>query len=376
MSLQSWQETLVSAQGDKVEKKYWDKRKQTIKTGCPLSVEYNKINREFLKKATLSYATLLETNQVVSMEDIILDLEKDTTTDFFVFATTTKMAQIKATNKLGTYRRYEAVLSKLKVYTKGKLNMRKINYSFLQAYSLYLKDQLSNTDDTVSANLSVIRSIINEAINHGVYTDRNPFDQMKLKYTDNTKEKLTLEELKRLFYSPIPNTPSLQIAKDFFLACFLAEGTRAGDMVFMKKENMINDCLVFNQTKTGAKMVIPISSDLKSIIDKYQGKGQYLFPLLDNRTTVNEIIVNSRITYVNNSLKEVAKYCGIFKKLSTHVARHTYTDLALSASNGNIYEVQKALGHTSVKTTEIYSRNRVNYERKSLIDDILLRLNS
>jgi integrase len=87
-------------------------------------------------------------------------------------------------------------------------------------------------------------------------------------------------------------------------------------------------------------------------------------------------VVGSKLAYINKYLKEVAKYCGIFKNLSTHVARHTFTDLALEASNGNIYQVQKSLGHTSVKTTEIYSRNRVNYNKKSLLPDILQQLNN
>ena len=79
---------------------------------------------------------------------------------------------------MGTYRRYEAVLSKLEVYAGKNLSLKSINYSFVKDYSLYLKTKLKNTDDTVSANLSVIRTVINEAIRHGLYTDNNPFDQV------------------------------------------------------------------------------------------------------------------------------------------------------------------------------------------------------
>jgi integrase len=194
---------------------------------------------------------------------------------------------------------------------------------------------------------------------------------VKLGYTNNSKAKLSLEELRRIFSTPLPQIPSLLLARDFFLACFLAEGTRAGDMMLMQHENLINDCLVFKQQKTGSQMVIPVVEELKEIFGRYQSRGRFIFPFLNDAAHINELVINSRITYVNHYLKELAKYCGIFKKLSTHVSRHTYTDLALLATDENIYMVQKSLGHSSVKTTELYTKNRINYEKKTLITPIM-----
>lgn len=362
------------ATGIKVLPETWDPIKKKIRKKHPLADQYNKVLDLKLAEVIKTYSKLLEVNPQVSPDDISRELSKDTTTNFFDFAHSTKMAEIKSRNKMGTYRRYEAVLSKLEVYAGKNLPLKRINYTFLKEYSLYLKTKLKNTDDTVSANLSVIRTIINEAVRHGLYTDHNPFDQMQLRYTDNTKEKLTAEELKRIFTTPLPQIPSLLLARDFFLACFLAEGTRAGDMMLMQPANIINNCLVFQQQKTGTQMVIPIVTELQEIIDRHYAGGRFIFPFLNNDLVINEQVINSRITYANKYLKEVGKYCNIFKKLSTHVSRHTFTDLALQATNGNIYEVQKSLGHSSVKTTEIYSRNRVNFERLSPMRSILSKL--
>ena len=57
--------------------------------------------------------------------------------------------------------------------------------------------------------------------------------------------------------------------------------------------------------------------------------------------------------------------------MSKHVARYTFTDLALQATNENIYLVQKSLGHTSVRTTEAYSRKRVNFERVTPVTEVI-----
>jgi integrase len=224
----------------------------------------------------------------------------------------------------------------------------------------------------VSANLSVIRTIINEAIRYDLYKGRNPFDLFKLTYTDNTKEKLTLDEIHRFIHAPIPAIPSLLLARDFFYACFLAEGTRAGDMIGMKKEYLQQGCLVFAQQKTGAKMMIPVVPELMEIFNRYHStEGIYIFPFLNKEAVVNEIIIGNKLAYINKFIKEVCKYAGILKKVSSHVARHTYTDIALQVSGGNIYQVQQSLGHSSVKTTEIYSRNRVNYTKQSMLPDII-----
>jgi integrase len=357
--------------GVAVASKYWDKNHHKIKSSHPLCIELNNLIQEKLKKVTAAYTKLISENEEVALEDIIMKMTSVPVTNFFDFACSTKMAEIKSTNKIGTYRRYEAVLNKFKDFTGNNLNINRVNYELLKKYEVHLINNLKNSRNTVSSNFSVIRAIINEAIRHDVYKSRNPFSQLQLKYEDKSKEKLTAAELNRLMNNPIPEIHSVQLARDFFIACFLAEGTRGGDMIAMKKECIINNCLVFKQQKTGTLMVIPIIPELMKIFEKYMGKGVYIFPLLNDEKVVNEIIVGNKLAYINKYLKELAKYCGIFKNLSSHVARHSYTDLALETSNGNIYQVQKSLGHSSVKTTEIYSRNRLNYNKKSLLPDIL-----
>ncbi|MBM3454888.1 MAG: site-specific integrase [Bacteroidetes bacterium] len=363
------------ATGIKVLPELWDPVKKKVKKKHPLSEQYNKLLEVKLAEVIKSYSKLLEIQGQVTPDDIYRELNKDKNTNFFDFAYSTKMAEIKSSKKLGTYRRYEAVLSKLQNYAGKHLSINRVNYAFIKEYGLYLKNTLQNTTDTASSNFSVIRTILNEAIRHGIYKGNNPFDQVKLKYTDNTKEKLTAEEMKKIFTTPLPQIPTLLLSRDFFLACFLAEGTRAGDMMLMKHDHIINNCLVFQQQKTGAQMVIPIVDELQTIIDRNSTGECYIFPFLKDVATVDEVSINSRITLVNKYLKELAKYCGIFKNLSTHVSRHTYTDLALLATNENIYKVQRSLGHSSVKTTEIYSRRRLSFERVSPVARIINLIN-
>jgi integrase len=202
---------------------------------------------------------------------------------------------------------------------------------------------------------------VNEAIASGVFTKQNPFLQIKLQYTDNTKAKLTMNELHRFQSCSFPDIRSLHLAQDFFMACFYANGCRAGDMATMTVSNIQNGYLCYTQGKTGKKMIVGLSDELNAIFLKYRCDTRAcIFPLFEDNDTINERTINSKITYLNKYIREVAKYAGIVKKLSTHCARHTFMDHALSASGGNIYEIKEMAGHSSVKTTEVYLRQRVN----------------
>ena len=58
---------------------------------------------------------------------------------------------------------------------------------------------------------------------------------------------------------------------------------------------------------------------------------------------------------INKRIKEVAKLCGIEKRTSFHLSRHTFAVLALNYGMP-IESVSKILGHTNITTTQIYAK--------------------
>jgi site-specific recombinase XerD len=65
------------------------------------------------------------------------------------------------------------------------------------------------------------------------------------------------------------------------------------------------------------------------------------------------VISNQKL---NSYLSEIAGLCGIEKKLTTHVARHTFATTVTLSQGVPIETVSKMLGHTSLKTTQIYAK--------------------
>ena len=68
--------------------------------------------------------------------------------------------------------------------------------------------------------------------------------------------------------------------------------------------------------------------------------------------------------YFNRSLKELAKLAGIKKKITSHVARHTFASIL--APRVEVTVLKKLLGHSNLKMTEIY----VHLSKKAMVDEL------
>ena len=83
----------------------------------------------------------------------------------------------------------------------------------------------------------------------------------------------------------------------------------------------------------------------------------YIFDALDGYDITTPLGLNkalsSRNAYANKELRNIAAAAEIADKISFHVARHTFADLA--RRNGwSVYDVSRALAHSSIKVTDTY----------------------
>jgi integrase len=100
----------------------------------------------------------------------------------------------------------------------------------------------------------------------------------------------------------------------------------------------------------------------KKILKKYKGKLQdgKLLPVLTNQK-------------MNSYLKEIADLCRIEKNLTFHLARHTFATTITLTKGVPIETVSKMLGHTSIKTTQIYARitdNKIGNDMQALSEKL------
>ncbi|MDB5143605.1 MAG: recombinase [Mucilaginibacter sp.] len=68
---------------------------------------------------------------------------------------------------------------------------------------------------------------------------------------------------------------------------------------------------------------------------------------------VSSVTSNQKI---NAYLKEVADLCDIIKPVTFHIARHTFATTVTLSNGVPIESVSKMLGHSSIKTTQHYTK--------------------
>ena len=69
-------------------------------------------------------------------------------------------------------------------------------------------------------------------------------------------------------------------------------------------------------------------------------------------------------------LKKIGEDAVIDKKISSHIARHTFASIAIKKSNGDINFVQNALKHSNAKITQVYLASLDNDSMDSKMNDV------
>lgn len=225
------------------------------------------------------------------------------------------------------------------------LDFKDITYTFLRDFEVHLKEK-GNSVNTVAKHMRQLRTLVNEAINQGyIPSDAYPFRKYKIKQAKGRKEFLTPDELKRLENLDVDK--KLRHVLDAFLFCCYT-GLRFSDFCQLSPANFIKvngkRWLHFTSIKTGVELRLPLHL-------LFEGKALAVLERYDIVTDFAKIGPNSE---ANKYLAQLAALARIRKHITYHTARHTCATL-LVHQGVPITTVQKLLGHTSVRTTEVYS---------------------
>lgn len=282
---------------------------------------------------------------------------------FTVYATA-KQEKLLASGHIGTYKRYKSILEYLKKYRKERdLLFSNIDFNFLEAYEIHLQGEKYKIN-TIHNHFKTIRAIYYSAIKEGIITsDKNPFFIFKSKNDSNTKkEKLNVEEILKLETEPLEKGSLMWHARNYFLFSFYCAGIRVSDLLQLKWENIINERVEYKMEKTGSIKSIALLPKAKIILAEYKGpdvkKTDFVFPMLDTRQDLSDPLtllnqISSKTVIINKYLKKLAEKVEIDKPITTHIARHSFSDIARKRGT-NIYDISKMLGHSSIKITEAY----------------------
>lgn len=280
----------------------------------------------------------------------------------------------------GTLDGYLATVSKVDNF-KPNLTLADIDYKFLTQFENHmlkpvLEGGLGNMSTTIAKTMRTIRTLLCIAIKNDDFPkEAYPFKDYKIKHVDpllTTRDYLEPDDLLKIEQLLSPEnisrlTPGeVKATQRFLFACYT--GLRFSDVnglhwqkhVFskyifnpLKKEMVFRSYIELTMTKTSMPVFIPLIDKATELMGE-RGEGTVFKPISNQK--------------LNAHLKEINNKAGLNKKLSFHVARHSFATICFLY--GIPLEVgQKLLGHRNRKFTEIYthlSKNKLFYEMDKL----------
>lgn len=235
-------------------------------------------------------------------------------------------------------------------YGKDDILLSELNGQFVTDFDFYLKTVRKCQNNSSIKHLKNLKKVVRIALAND-WIKKDPFFGIQFKHEETLVEFLTQEELERIMNKEF-ELPRLELVRDIFVFCSFTA------LAFIDVKNLTPDHLMKDNSgalwirkprqKTGNMSNIPVLSVTKKLIDKYKDhpeciKKGVLLPVLSNQK-------------LNSYLKEIADLCGIKKKLTTHVARHTAATIVFLANNVSMENVAKILGHSSTKMTQHYAK--------------------
>ena len=274
----------------------------------------------------------------------VLDLFDDYIKDYakLVGHTTTKI----------THDRYVLVRKRLEEYMEAEykrtdISVNDVNPKFVNGFEIFLRTQFNLSTNYVMKTVQKFRTVYQVAIDNG-WANKNPFASFKFYYEHAERGYLTMDELTTMMQKTMPSRRLEQIRDVFVFSCFT--GLAYCDAQALTAEHIINGpnnrpWIRTHRKKTSTPVDVPLLDVPLQILAKYEDsrRGDRLLPIPANQKC-------------NDYLKEIAAICGIEKRLTFHLARHTFATTVTLTNGVPIESVSKMLGHRSLKTTQIYAK--------------------
>ena len=331
--------SVVLSKGD------WSETKQRVKRRNSGHEKHNSILEAFDKKAL----KFLLNNFVHEETPLTLKQFKDymisaghsgeSFTDYIMNYLNTNKPRLR----IESWWSYKSQITKLLKF-KNHISFADITEKFINDYQHYMLNTLGNNETTVSKSLRSLRTFVNIAMRYG-HIKTNPFKYITIKKVDGKRDFLSMEELNKLtrtyFDGKIKSEKEKEIVQYFLFSCYT--GLRYSDLRALKNSSIQGNSIHINMHKTGYRVNIPLTQKANQLLPgTRQSDSQSVFRVYCNKVT-------------NRILKQVGARCGIQKKLTCHVARHTFATVSITLGIP-IEVVSKLLGHTNLKTTQVYAK--------------------
>lgn len=254
----------------------------------------------------------------------------------------------KKNDSLGNYGNWHSALMQLISFAGRDITFRNVDESFCEDFRDYLKNSARTkankplSSNTILAYFNKFRATLNKAVKEKIIQYNPCIDIENPKHIENQRNHLTLDEVKLIAKTEC----RYEVLKRAFLFSCLT-GLRWSDInkLRWKELEFTKDGarITFHQQKTKGLQYLDISKQALNYIGSQGKSDELVFTGLKYSS------------YMNVELTKWMVRAGITKDITFHCARHTFAVLQLTLGT-EIYTLSKLLGHSALKTTQVYSK--------------------
>ena len=203
-------------------------------------------------------------------------------------------------------REYQVTFDYLKKYAMvhGEPDFKDIDLEFYNNFVDFLRNCMIERKDgtikplaqnTIGKKIQTLKIFLNTATEQGINKSQK-YKTRSFRQPSEESENiyLTKSELKKFYEYDFSNRPGLEKVRDLFIVGAWT-GLRFSDLEQLTSDKIKGEYISMKQKKTGGKVVIPVHSTVKEILEKYNG-------------TLPQVISNQKF---NQFLKEAAKLAKI-----------------------------------------------------------------
>jgi len=339
-----------------VQPEQWDSKNERVKGQVAEARNLNRLLENIGSSLNVHYNKFMSIDGHVTPErlrNIFLGLEEQEQTIILYFDKYNDQYKLKVgtTSTHRTYTRYLLTRERLAEFMKQRYNLsdmpiNEITVSFVDEFYLYIRNNTECNHNSSLKFLQRFRTILYFAKNNGL-SFNDPFGSFRFRYDKVNRGYLDQDELDILYTKKFPSARLSQVRDIFIFSCYT--GLAYVD-VFELTEDKIRKAfdghlwIMTKRQKTDVNTNVRLLDIPLAILEKYKGKQK--------NGKVLPVISNQKI---NDYLEEIADICGIGKKITFHVARHTFASTVALGNDVPMESIQSMLGHADIKTTQIYA---------------------
>ena len=155
--------------------------------------------------------------------------------------------------------------------------------------------------------------------------------------------------------------------RDALACCFGLHGLRVGEVIRLENRHLFRPTktLSVSTLKGGRDRKLRLDDSMIAALDAWQRRARFwrnepAWPLLPNRKG-KRCRRDQLEKFVRGLVREL-----LGEALSFHALRHTFA-MRLYATTRDLFLVQQSLGHSSVKSTEVYARSLADVPRECIV---------